>query len=88
MRAHELLAVEDQGLLRLPIWQFDLTGPNGTLPGLPEVLRELAGRPLGELARTLWFMGPKPSLHDRSPADALATGELHGVLAEARTIGA
>jgi len=88
VRAHSLLAVKDQGRLRLPEWQFDPGGPNGTVPGLPEVLRELDGRPLSELGRVLWFTGPKPALRDRSPAAALADGALDDVLAEARTVGA
>jgi excisionase family DNA binding protein len=88
IRARSLLAVKDQGRLRLPAWQFDPEGPNGTVPGLPEVLRVLDGRPLSELGRALWFTSPKRSLHDRTPAAALADGALDDVLAEARTIGA
>lgn len=88
VRAHSLLAVKDGGRLRLPEWQFDPEGPNGIVPGLPEVLHELDGRPLSELGRVLWFTGPKPALRDRSPAAALAEGALDDVLAEARTIGA
>jgi allophycocyanin beta subunit len=34
-----LLAILDNGVWRFPAWQFDPTGPDGVISGLPEVLR-------------------------------------------------
>jgi len=85
VRARTLLAIEDNGGLRFPAWQFDASGPNGIVDGLSEVLKELDA---GPLAQARWLRRPNPVLEDRTPLEALQAGDLERVLAEARGVGA
>ncbi len=79
-----LLAVEDRGSLRFPYWQFDANGPNGTVAGLPAVLKALDISPLGKVS---WLTRPNPSLEGRTPLEALKAGEAERVVDQARAVG-
>jgi hypothetical protein len=85
VRAKGLLAIEDTGGLKFPLWQFDAEGPGGVVQGLPEVLGALK---VGELAKARWLERPNPVLENRSPIDALKAGEVERVVREARSVGA
>jgi hypothetical protein len=80
-----LLAIEDNGQLRFPLWQFDAESPNGVIEGLPDVLRALSAGPLGQ-AR--WLTTSRPVFEGRTPLEALKHGEKELVLVEARGVGA
>jgi len=86
-RAGTLLAVKDKGQWRFPVWQFDPDGPDGVLEGLPEANRALRG-PVSDIGRVRWFITPKPLLDGRTPLEALRSGNVDEVVAEAEALGA
>jgi hypothetical protein len=71
VRAGTLLAIMDRGMLRFPAWQFDPTGPDGVLDGLPEVIRALGDMPT--LSKIGWMVSPKALLPD-APVEMLRHG--------------
>jgi hypothetical protein len=79
-----LLAVLDRGQLRFPRWQFDPAGPDGVVPGLPELIRALDVSPL---AKVSWLTRPNPYLEDRTPLEALKDGDRDRALDAARAVG-
>jgi hypothetical protein len=84
--AGTLLAVKENGRLLFPDWQFDPEGPDGVLPGLPDVLRAMQG-PISALGRVRWFVRPKSLMGGRTPLEALLSGDIDEVVHEAETIG-
>jgi hypothetical protein len=80
-----LLAVLDRGALRFPSWQFEPSGPDGVMPGLPVVLQALEVSPL---AKVSWFVQPNPYLERRTPLAALKAGEVERLVGLARAVGA
>lgn len=85
VKVRSLLAIEDKGQLRFPLWQFDAEGPDGTVSGLPMVLRELK---VGAFAQARWLERPNGVFEGRSPIAALKDGEVERVIREARSVGA
>jgi excisionase family DNA binding protein len=85
-KAGTLLAVKENGRLVFPDWQFDPDGPDGVLPGLPEVLRAMRG-PISALGRVRWFLTPKSLMRGRTPLEALRAGDVDEVIHEADSIG-
>ncbi len=85
VKSGSLLAVRENGKLVFPAWQFDVTGPNGVLPGLPSVLASLNQN---DFLKASWFIHPNRSLEGCTPAQALKAGDLEKVLIEARAVGA
>lgn len=83
-RSGSLLAVLDRGQLRFPRWQFDPSGPDGVVSGLPELIRALDVSPL---AKVSWLTRPSPFLEDRTPLDALRAGDRDRALDAARAVG-
>jgi hypothetical protein len=85
VRSQTLLAIKDNGMLRFPFWQFDLTGPNGVIEGLPQVLKALQ---MSDYAKLNWLTRPNPYLDNLTPIEALKRGEKERVLREAVAAGA
>lgn len=85
VRSGTLLGVEENGRWLFPYWQFDPTGPNGVVSGLPEILRALQ---ISALAKANWLTLPNPYLEGRSPLQALKAGEVERVVDIARAVGA
>jgi RNA polymerase sigma factor (sigma-70 family) len=85
VKANTLLAIEDKGALRFPLWQFDPEGPGGVVCGLPDVLKALS---VGEFAKARWLERPNPVFENRSPLEVLKAGEVERVVREARGVGA
>lgn len=85
VKGKAMLAIEDNGQLRFPPWQFDADGPNGIVEGLPDVLRALT---VGPLAKARWLQKAHPALEGRTPLEALKNGERERVIAEARGVAA
>lgn len=83
-KAGTLLAVRERGGLRFPRWQFDPEGPDGVLPGFPDVLKALDVSPL---AKVSWFTRPSPTLEGRTPLESLKAGEVERLIAIARGVG-
>lgn len=83
-KAGTLLAVRERGGLRFPRWQFDPNGPDGVLPGFPDVLRALNASPL---AKVSWFLRPSPYLEGRTPLESLKAGEVTRLIGIARGAG-
>lgn len=83
-RNNTLLGVHDRGGLLFPAWQFDPQGPNGVVPGLPEVLQALHVSPL---AKVSWLTRPNAYLDQRTPLETLQRGEIEPVVRIARAVG-
>lgn len=80
-----LLAVKDNGVWKFPLWQFDSSGADGVIDGLPDVLKTLEG---SEFTKLNWLMSPNPYLNSFTPVKALKEGQKAKVLKEAIALGA
>ncbi len=69
---------------RYPAWQFDVDGPGGLVPGLPEVLAHLHLSPAGA-AR--WLTGSRPELAGKAPIELLKRRDAEPVLRLAEQLG-
>jgi hypothetical protein len=78
VRAGDLLALDGLGGLRLPSWQFNPETRRGRLEGIRQVAGVFPGRALGLSA---WMSTPSQALDGRTPADALADGDVERVVA-------
>ncbi len=76
-----LLAVLDRGAYRFPRWQFDPRGPDGVVPGLPDVLEALEPQPA--FSKLVFLTRPNRTLDEREPIEVLRRGERERVLAAA-----
>lgn len=81
-RARKLLAAMDGGQWRFPAWQFDPAGPDGLVDGLPAVLEALDIP--SDLARIAWFLTSRMTLGGATALEALRSGAMDDVIAEAR----
>ena len=80
-----LLAVKDNGVWKFPLWQFDSSGADGVIDGLPEVLKALEG---SEFTKLNWLTSPNPYLNSLTPVEALKQGQKAKVLKEVIALGA
>lgn len=80
-----MLAVLDRGALRFPAWQFDPSGPNGVIEGLPQVLRALR---TSRFAKLSWLVRPNPIFKGKTPVEVLKRGDKERVLQAARAVEA
>jgi hypothetical protein len=76
-----LLAVLDRGAYRFPRWQFDPRGPDGVVPGLPDVLEALEPQPA--FSKLVFLTRPNKTLDEREPIELLRRGDRERVLAAA-----
>jgi hypothetical protein len=76
-----LLAVLDRGAYRFPRWQFDPRGPDGVVPGLPDVLEALEPQPA--FSKLVFLSRPNKTLDGREPRELLRRGDRERVLAAA-----
>lgn len=84
LKNQSLVAVLDGGKWRYPLWQFDPSGPDGVVPGLPEVLKALR---VSNLAKISWLTRPNPVLDSLTPLEALKRGLVERAVAEAIGVG-
>jgi excisionase family DNA binding protein len=84
VRSGSLLAVNDQGLLRFPAWQFDPESQSGVVDGLPRVARLLRVSPLAKMS---WLTSPSPYLAGATPLVAIKDGRVGQVAELARSVG-
>ncbi len=79
-RERRLLAVRGKGgEMRFPVWQFRENG--GPVPGLGEVLAELAQSPAGEdMEAFAFFLNPNPLTGGVAPIEALRGGRKEAVI--------
>lgn len=85
VKSGTLLAVMDRGALRFPAWQFEPTGEDGVIAGLPDVVRALDVSPL---AKVDWLTRPNDMLDGVAPLELLKSGEIERVVRLARAVGA
>lgn len=78
-----LLAIKDNGKLCFPAWQFDPSGSDGVIEGLPAVLKALA---ISDYAKLNWLTRANPCLDGQTPIQALKAGQKERVLAEAAAV--
>lgn len=76
----DLLALDGPDGKRLPAWQFDPDTADVRLKGIARVAAVFPGRVLGLSA---WMASPNPTLQGRTPAAALADGDVDLVVAVA-----
>lgn len=81
---HRLLAVEISKRSHFPDWQF---GPDGVLPGVPDVVTELTDSGKDGLAADALMRTPLPEEAGRTPAELLAAGEVELVRHYVRVLG-
>lgn len=80
-RAGRLLALRVGAQWRYPRWQFDPDAPGGVLPGLAEVLQQLALSPVGA---AFWLLQPSEPFGGRPPIELLRRRRAEPVLELAR----
>ncbi len=85
VKKKSLLAVKDNGVWKFPVWQFDPSGSDGVIDGLPAVLKALEG---SEFTKLNWLTSPNPYLNNLTPVEALKKGQKAKVLKEAIALGA
>ncbi len=85
LKKNTLIAVQDNGVCKFPVWQFDASGADGVIPGLPEVLKVLN---VPALSKISWLTKPNPAFDGSTPVDALKGGRKDKVVCEARSVGA
>lgn len=83
-KAGVLLGVLDNNVLKFPAWQFDATGPNGVVQGLPEVLSTLK---CSSFAKMSWLASPNDIFDGLKPIEVLKMGRTAEVLHEAQAVG-
>lgn len=82
--ANKLIAIFDKGRWMFPLWQFDASGPDGVLPGLPEVLAALDSlQPLDDLDKAGFLTTPNPALGGATPVDYLRLRKIDEVVSAA-----
>lgn len=85
LKSGSLIAALDNGSRRFPRWQFDPTGPDGVVEGLPEVIKVLR---LSDLSKISWLRKPNTFLDGSTPLEALKQGRIQDVITEAKHLGA
>jgi len=83
-KSSTLLAVMDRGALRFPIWQFDASGPDNVIAGLPEVLRALEVSPMEKLS---WLVRSNQMLDGNTPLEIIKAGDVDRIVRLARAVG-
>ncbi len=83
-RDGRLLALRVGRRWRYPAWQFDVDGPGGIVPGLPEVVAHLQASPAGAAH---WLTHPQPGLGGEAPIRLLQKRAPEPVLSLAEQLG-
>lgn len=83
-KSGQLLGVLDNNVLKFPDWQFDPSGPNGLVAGLPEILAALK---CGNFAKISWLASFNTVFGNERPIDVLRRGRFEEVLEEANAVG-
>jgi PAS domain S-box-containing protein len=82
-----LLAIDKDGELLFPSWQFDINSPDKVIDQLPQVLLALDETPITQLS---WLMVPHDAFDGRKPYEVLKTGtkeDKQRVVSEASGVG-
>jgi len=82
--SQNLLAIKEDGKYLFPSWQFDASGANGVIDGLPDVIKSLN---MSDYAKLNWFTRSNPYLDGAIPYEALKAGQKDRVIAEASAAG-
>ncbi len=82
-----LFGAFDNGVLRIPLWQFDPQTESGVLEGLPEVIKALTEAKVSPVAQISWMVRNNPFLDGRTPSECLQQGEVLRVVDAAHGIG-
>lgn len=84
VKNNRLLAVKDNGVYKFPLSQFDPSGADGTLDGLPEVLEALEN--VSSFTKLNWLSLPNSVFNGSTPWEMLKRGEVERVVIEARAV--
>ena len=85
VKHNRLLAIKDNGVYKFPLSQFDPSGPDGVIDGLPEVLEALED--VSPFTKLNWLSKPNSVFEGRTPLEMLKGGEVDKVVIEARALG-
>jgi hypothetical protein len=85
LKKNTLIAVQDNGVWKFPVWQFDASAADGVIPGLPEVLKVMN---VPALSKISWLTQGNRAFDGRTPVDVLKNGRKDKVVCEARSVGA
>lgn len=77
---NKIIALNDNGRLFLPLWQFDAASDDKIVQGLSDALQALKRR---SFSAAHWFTNCNPQLGDRTPIELLRVGHIEKVVAEA-----
>lgn len=80
----KLVGILENGVMKLPTFQFDPEGPNGVVAGLAEILAQMH---CGVLGRINWFTTPRAVFEGKAPIEVLRRGDKKRVLQEAQAVG-
>lgn len=84
VRSSKMIGILENGVLRIPLCQFDASGPNGVLDGVPRILAELK---VPDLEKLGWLSYPNQYLEGRTPIQALKDGDIDVVIMQGRAVG-
>ncbi|MGL5834563.1 MAG: hypothetical protein ACRC1Z_15210 [Waterburya sp.] len=83
LKAGSLLGIRDRGIYKFPVWQFDPSGDDGVIDGLPQVLKVLK---TSDFTKLNWLTKPHLAFSGKTPIEMLKQGEVEDVIVEARAV--
>lgn len=84
IKENKLIGLIDAHSMRIPKFQLEPFGPNGTVEGLAEVIKAMPGSTLSKIN---WLVSSNTIFEGQAPVDVLRQGKIDDVLREARAVG-
>lgn len=87
LKANRIVGVKDRGVYKFPLWQFDPSGEDGIVDGLPELLSRLN---ISNFRKINWLSKPMAAFDNLTPIEVLKKGnrdDLDDLLIEADGVG-
>ena len=87
LKANRIVGVKDRGVYKFPLWQFDPSGEDGIVDGLPELLSRLN---ICNFRKINWLSKPMAAFDNLTPIEVLKKGnrdDIDDLLIEADGVG-
>lgn len=87
LKANRIVGVKDRGVYKFPLWQFDPSGEDGIVDGLPELLSRLN---ISNFRKINWLSKPMAAFDNLTPIEVLKKGnrdDIDDLLIEADGVG-